>query len=164
METQTLNLFIVDDNPSMVVALKHYIQNKFKGIKISTFNDGESCIREVDKNTNIVILDYYMDGKNGLDVLKEIKEINPKTEVVMLSSNNDLDVVIKSLRSGATDYVVKGPSSWSRLTGLIGRIVTAPIRIIVREFGVSKFMAIFFMTFMTMAIVVILVLYWMSWL
>ena len=77
METQTLNLFIVDDNQSMVVALKHYIQNKFgKGIKISTFYDGESCIKEVDKDTDLVILDYFLDGKNGLDVLKEIKEIN----------------------------------------------------------------------------------------
>lgn len=163
METQTLNLFIVDDNKSMVVALKHYIQNKFgNGIKISTFYDGESCIKEVDKNTDLVILDYFLDGKNGLDVLKEIKEINPKTEVVMLSSNNDIDLVIESLRNGATDYVAKGPSSWNRLTALISRIITAPLRIIVREFGVSKFMAIFFMTFATMAVVVLFVLYILS--
>jgi len=165
METQTLNLFIVDDNQSMLLALKHYIQNKFgKSIKISTFNDGESCIKEVDKTTDLVILDYYMEGKNGLDVLKEIKGINPKTEVVMLSSNADIDLVIETLKSGATDYVVKGPNSWRRLIGLISHILMAPIRIIQREFGVSKFMAIFFMTFITMAVVVVLVLYWMSWL
>lgn len=80
METRTLNLFIVDDNQLTVVALKHYIQNKFgKGIKISTFYDGESCIKEVNKNTDLVILDYFLGGKNGLEILKEIKEINPKT-------------------------------------------------------------------------------------
>lgn len=163
METQTLNLFIVDDNKSMVVALKHYIQNKFgKGVNISTFYDGESCIKEVNKNTDLVILDYFLDGKNGLDVLKEIKEKSPKTEVVILSSNNDLDLVIESLKNGATDYVVKGPSSWKRLTTLINQIVTAPIRLIVREFHVSKFMAIFFMTFATMAVVVLFVLYLLS--
>lgn len=163
METQTLNLFIVDDNKSMVLALKHYIQNKFgKGVKISTFYDGESCIKEVNKSTDLVILDYFLDGKNGLEVLKEIKEINPKTEVVMLSSNNDLDLVIESLKNGATDYVVKGPSAWKRLTKLINQVVTAPIRLIVEEFGVSKFMAIFFMTFMTMGIIVLFVLYLMS--
>ena len=160
METQTLNLFIVDDNKSMVVALKHYIQNRFgKGIKISTFYNGESCIKEVNNTTDIVILDYSLEGKNGLEILKEIKKINQKTEVVMLSNNTDIDLVIESLKNGATDYVVKGPSSWNRLTTLISRIVTAPIRIIVREFGVSKFMAIFLMTFATMGVVVALFLY-----
>lgn len=162
METQALNLFIVDDNKSMVVALKHYIQSKFgKGVNISTFYDGESCIKEIKNNTDFVILDYFLEGKNGLEVLKEIKDINPKTEVIMLSSNNDIDLVIKSLKSGAADYVVKGPTAWKRLTTLISDVVNAPIRLIVREFGVSKFMAIFLMTFITMGVIVALVLYLM---
>lgn len=162
METQTLNLFIVDDNKSMVLALQHYIQSKFgKFVKISTFYDGESCIKEVDRNTDLVILDYFLDGKNGLEVLKEIKDINPKTEVIMLSSNNDIDLVVETLRNGATDYVVKGPSSWNKVTALINRVISAPIRMMVREFGVSKFMAIFLMTFISMGIVVALVLYLM---
>ena len=118
----------------------------------------------MDKNTDLVILDYFLDGKNGLDVLKELKGINPKTEVVMLSIKSDIDLVIETLKNGAKDYAVKGPSSRSRLTGLINQIVTAPIRMIVREFGVSKLLAIFFMTFITMAIVVKLVLFWKGWL
>ncbi len=162
METQALNLFIVDDNKSMVVALKHYIQSKFgNNVNISTFYDGESCVKEVNKNTDFVILDYFLEGKNGLEVLKEIKDINPKTEVIMLSSNNDIDLVIKSLKNGAADYVVKGPTAWKRVSTLISDVVTAPIRIIVREFGVSKFMAIFLMTFLTMGAIVALFLYLM---
>lgn len=162
METQALNLFIVDDNKSMVVALKHYIQSKFgNNVNISTFYDGESCVKEVNKNTDFVILDYFLEGKNGLEVLKEIKDINPKTEVIMLSSNNDIDLVIKSLKNGAADYVVKGPTAWKRVSTIISDVVTAPIRIIVREFGVSKFMAIFLMTFLTMGAFVALFLYLM---
>lgn len=162
METQALNLFIVDDNKSMVVALKHYIQSKFgKNVNISTFYDGESCVKEVNKDTDFVILDYFLEGKNGLEVLKEIKDINPKTEVIMLSSNNDIDLVIKTLKNGAADYVVKGPTAWKRVATLISDVVTAPIRIIVREFGVSKFMAIFLMTFLTMGVIVALFLYLM---
>lgn len=159
METQKINLFIVDDNKSMVAALKQFLLNKFgANINITTFYDGESCLEKINQYTDMVILDHYLNGKNGLEVLKEIKEINPKTEVIMLSSNEDIALAIQSFRSGAKDYVIKGPSSWKKLTKLVSHVISEPIRIIVREFGVSKFMAIFLLTFLTMGAVVFFVL------
>jgi DNA-binding NtrC family response regulator len=159
MEKQTLNLFIVDDNKSMVTVLKQYLQQKFgSNIIISTFYDGESCLEQVDSNTHMVILDHFLNGKNGLEVLKLIKEKNPLTEVIMLTSNEDIALAIESFRAGAKDYVVKGPSSWKKITDLVYAVISAPIRIIVREFGVSKFMAIFLLTFVIMAVVVVVVL------
>ncbi|MBA3972338.1 MAG: response regulator [Bacteroidetes bacterium] len=164
METQGLNLFIVDDNKLLVTDLKHYLQTRFgAGINISTFSDGESCLKMVDKNTNIVILDYFLDGKNGLEVLKEIKTINPNTEVIMLSSNEDIVLAIESFRQGAKDYVIKGYGSWKKITHLVNHIITEPIRIMVREFGVSKFMATFLFTFIIMGATVLGVLYGMGW-
>ena len=155
METQGLNLFIVDDNKSMVEALKHYLNNKFGvSINISTFNDGETCLEQVDEDTHIVILDHFLDGKNGLEILKLIKKINPKTEVIMLSSNENIALAIDSFRAGAKDYVIKGPSSWKKITKLVNLIITEPIRILVREFGVSKYMAIFLLTFVVMGLVI----------
>jgi DNA-binding NtrC family response regulator len=162
MQTQGLNLFIVDDNKSMVTALKQYLQNKFGiSLVISTFYDGESCLEKIDKETHIVILDHNMQGKNGIEVLKSIKAINPNTKVIMLSSNEDMETAINSFRAGAEDYVVKGLSSWKKITQLVSRIITAPIQLIVDEFGVSKYMAIFFLTFFSMAIVVVSTLHYM---
>lgn len=159
METQGLNLFIVDDNKSMVTILKNYLSNRFgAGIKISTFYDGESCLEKINKQTHIVILDYFLNGRNGLEILKSIKEINPKTEVIMLSSNEDIGLAVESFREGATDYVVKGPSSWKKVTKLVNKIITEPIRAMVSEFGISKFLAIFFLTFIAMGAVVYYVL------
>ncbi len=159
METQGLNLFIVDDNKLMVSTLKQYLQNRFGlGLQISTFHDGDSCIAKIDKDTHIVILDYFMEGKNGLDTLKSIKAINPKTEVIMLSGNEDMALVIDSFRAGANDYVVKGAGAWKKITKVVSHIITAPIRLMVREFGVSKYMAIFLLTFVTMGLAVVLAL------
>ena len=159
METQGLNLFIVDDNKLMVATLKDYLQNRFGlGIQISTFHDGESCIAKIDKETHIVILDYFMKGKNGLDTLKSIKAINPKTEVIMLSGNEDMALVIDSFRAGANDYVVKGTGAWKKISKTVNHIITAPIRLMVKEFGVSKYFAIFIMTFVSMGLVVVLAL------
>ena len=163
METQGINLFIVDDNQLIVEALKHHLQNKFgPSLKVSTFADGDSCLEKVDSDTNIVILDYFMEGKNGLEVLKSIKAVNPKTEVIMLSSNEDIALAIETFRAGAKDYVIKGKGSWEKVTRLVNYIITEPIRIVVREFGVSKYMAIFLLTFITMGIVVFCVLYAMK--
>jgi DNA-binding NtrC family response regulator len=163
METQGLNLFIVDDNKLMVTDLKHFLQNKFgESVRVSTFNNGKSCLEKVDKETHIVILDYYMEGENGLEVLKSIKTINPKTEVIMLSSNEDIALAIESFKSGAKDYIIKGTGSWSKLSNLLTKIITEPIRLMVREFGVSKFMAAFLLTFTTMGIIVYTALHLMK--
>ena len=159
METQGLNLYIVDDNVSMVTALKQYLQKRFgDSLKISTFYSGESCLKRINKDTDIVVLDYYLDGKNGVDTLKSIKEINPETEVIMLSSNEDIGTAIESYREGASDFIVKGENAWRKLADVISRVLTAPIRFLTREFGVSKFTAIFLMTFITMGVVVFIVL------
>ena len=154
MEKQGINLFIVDDNKLLAIDLKHYLQNRFGAdVNISTFNDGDSCIAKIDKTTDVVILDYCMDGKNGLEVLKSIKAINSKTEVIMLSGNEDMAIAIETFRSGAKDYVIKGNGSWKKITKLLQLIITEPIRILVREFGVSKYMAIFLLTFVVMGVV-----------
>lgn len=155
-----LNLFIVDDNKAMVMGLQQYLQNRFGlGLRISTFFDGESCLEKVDQETDIVILDYFLGGKNGLEILKLIKTINPKTEVIMLSANEDMALAIETFKAGAKDYVIKGPSSWKKITKLVNHIITEPIRILVREFGVSKYMAVFLLTFIFVGFVVLGVLY-----
>lgn len=159
MENKGMNLFIVDDNKLLATDLKHFLHNRFgTDINISIFNDGISCLKKIDKDTHIVILDYTMDGINGLEVLKSIKEINPKTEVIMLSGNEDMAVAIQTFRSGAKDYVIKGQGSWKKITKLVQTIVMEPIRIMVREFGISKFVAIFLLTFVTMGVFTLVVL------
>jgi DNA-binding NarL/FixJ family response regulator len=135
MATQKLNLFIVDDDKLMALQLKLFLQDKFgDNLSISTFYDGDSAMEKIDKDTNIVILDYFLDDKNGLDILKQIKEINPKTQVVMLSNNEDIAVAIQTFRAGAKDYVVKGDGSWKKITKLVNRMISQPARVVVKGF------------------------------
>lgn len=163
METQGINLFIVDDNRLLVADMKNFLQNRFGvSIEISVFYDGDACLKKIDKDTHIVILDYNMEGKNGLDVLKAIKDINPKTEVIMLSGSEDMAIAIESFRIGAKDYVIKGGRSWNKLYRVVNQIITDPIRLMVREFGVSKYMAVFLLTFVTMGLLVGCVLFSMK--
>lgn len=153
MQTQGLNLFIVDDNQLMVKGLRNYLNIKFGvSLNISTFKTGEDALTKIDEHTNIVILDYYLDGKNGNDILDAIKRINPKTEVIMLSSNESIGIAIESFQKGAVDYVVKDDQAWMKLNTLIYTIITYPIRIMVREFRISKYLALFLLVFAVMGI------------
>ncbi len=159
MNTQGLNLFIIDDNQLLLTGLRNYLHTRFgTHLNISTFSTGKSALNKVDKNTKIVILDYFLDGENGNDVLQSIKTINPQTEVIMLSSNEDIGVAIDAFRKGAADFVIKGEKDKKKISSLIYNILTYPIRIMVREFGISKFLAIFLMTFLTMGIAVFFIL------
>lgn len=159
MKTTKTNLFIVDDNKLMVTDLRNYLKDRFgEGIVVSTFSDGESCLERINGDTHIVILDYYLQGDNGLEILKRIKILNPKTEVIMLSANEDVGIAVELFRNGATDYVVKGRGSWKKITGDVYRILTEPIRLFVKEFGVSRFIAAFFLTFLTMGLIVYFVI------
>lgn len=129
MQTRRLNVFIVDDNKLMDISLKQYLEARFgKSVSISIFYDGKSCLEKVDKNTDIVILDYFLDCENknlgnGIQVLKEVKKINPKTEVIMFTSNENAGQAIKSFRAGATGYIVKGYKAWDNLGKLIEKTI-----------------------------------------
>ncbi len=135
METQGINLFIVDDNRLFASDLKIFLQNRFgSDLIITTFDDGDSCLKNIDCSIHIVILDYFMKGKNGLEILKAIKSINPKTEVIMLSTNEDVAIAVETFRAGARDYVIKGDGAWKKVMKIVDIIITKPIRVIVKGF------------------------------
>ncbi|MGZ3883065.1 MAG: response regulator [Bacteroidia bacterium] len=159
METNKLNLFVVDDDRSTVAMLKNYLNRRFgASLNISTFYNGESCLEHLNDETHIVVLDYYLTGKNGLEVLKSIKQKSPGTEVIMFSNNEEVGAKIESLQAGAAHYVVKGKTALKNMTSILYGTITAPLRAMVREFGVTKFMAIFLLTFAGLGIIVAIVL------
>lgn len=156
MKTQSLNLFIVDDNISAVKELKQQLLTRFgEGIRILTFNSSKSCLEKVDEATNIVVLNNHLKDENSVEVLKSIKEINPETEVIVLSNEEDISLAVDSYRAGAKGIVIRGSESERRVAKLITRIFIAPIRIIERELGLSQRIAIFIMSFLTIGAIVL---------
>jgi|SRR6185437_9033741 len=156
MKTPSLNLFIVDDNMSTLTEMKNSLFNQFgEGIKILTFNSSKSCLEKVDEHTNIVVLNNRINGENGGEVLKSIKETNPETEVILLAEEEDIVSAVNAYRAGAKAVVIKGSSAGKKIGALVARIFTAPIRIIQRELGLSERVAVFMMSFFTVFVVVL---------
>ncbi len=75
-----------------------------------------------------IILDYYLDGidktaMNGIETLDKIKEGYPDLAVVMLSSQDKIDVAINCMHHKAYDYVVKSETAFTRLRQIIINIL-----------------------------------------
>lgn len=119
-----LNVFLVDDNPVHNEMLKDQLTEDMD-IDISVYEKGTDCLDNMDKNPDVVILDYFLDkdvDTTGLDILRSIKETHPETQVVMLSGQDKLEVAIEMMKEGAYDYVVKGETDFIRTKMALGRI------------------------------------------
>ncbi len=119
-------LFLVDDEPIQNEMLKDYLSERFL-YAIKTFDNGEDAINSLGLNPEIIVLDYHLSGhrsdaKNGVEILKAMKEKSPNSQVIMLSGQDKIDVAIDSMKYGAYDYVVKGETAFSRMENIINNI------------------------------------------
>lgn len=121
-----IKLFLVDDDAVFLKALE--IQFKeHADFELETFETGELCIENLDKNPDVVILDFHLDGivKNAMDgiqTLDKIKDFNPEIPVIMLSEQDKIEVAVRCMHHKAFDYVVKSETAFVRLQKAITTI------------------------------------------
>lgn len=119
-------IFLVDDEPIQNEMLKDYLSERFL-YDIKIFDNGEEALANMNLNPEIIVLDYHLsshkaDAKNGVEILKKIKERHPDTQVVMLSGQDKIEVAIDSMKYGAFDYVIKGETAFSRMENVLNNV------------------------------------------
>lgn len=126
MNKEKIKLFLVDDDAVFLKSLEIEFLDHADFI-IETYATGELCIQHLDHFPDVIILDYHLDGidkfaMNGLETLDKIKSVNPDIPVVMLSSQDKIDVAISCMHHRAFDYVVKSETAFIRLQKIITSI------------------------------------------
>lgn len=124
---QNLKITIVDDDPAMTEMLKDFFTSKFKGSVVTNFNSGETALKGIYFQPDVIILDYHLDSvnteaMNGLQVLKKLKDQFPNVPVIFLSSQEKAEIAANTMKYGAYDYVVKNESAFHRLEILINNL------------------------------------------
>lgn len=148
MSIPIINISIVDDNSQVDVALHTYLTNKFgSGINVSRFYSGTTAIKALCADTHIVILDADIPNEDANETLRTIKRLCPQTEVIIQTSNEEAATAIESFRSGVKDYVIKGNKSPKKISLVVYNIIVTPLRLMVNEFGINKYLAMFLLTF-----------------
>jgi two-component system OmpR family response regulator len=121
-----IKIFLVDDDALFLKSLEiEFLENA--DFTIETYPTGELCVANLSNTPDVVILDYQLDGivenaMNGLETLDKIKTFNPNIPVVMLSSQDKIEVAINCMHHKAFDYVVKSETAFVRLQKIITTI------------------------------------------
>jgi two-component system OmpR family response regulator len=126
MKNEKIKLFLVDDDAVFLKSLEiEFLQHA--DFDIETFATGELCLENLSHNPDVIILDYHLDGidktaMNGVETLDEIKSSHPDITVVMLSSQDKIEVAVNCIHHRAFDYVVKSETAFTRLQKIITTI------------------------------------------
>jgi DNA-binding NtrC family response regulator len=126
MNKEKIKLFLVDDDAVFLKLLEiEFLQHA--DFMIETYPTGEKCTENLSHNPDVIILDYLLDGidkmaMNGIETLDKIKVFNPDIPVVMLSSQDKIEVAIDCMHHRAFDYVVKSETAFIRLQKIITTI------------------------------------------
>ena len=118
-----IKLFLVDDDHVYLKLLENQFL-AYGNFMLKTFTTGELCIENLFENPDIIISDYHLNSivKNamtGLETLDKIKYLNASIPVIMLSSQDKIDVAVDCLHHKAVDYVVKNETAFLRLKKII---------------------------------------------
>jgi two-component system response regulator CpxR len=99
-------VLVVDDEEVFVEMLAERLEAR--GLEVDKAFDGEEALEKIkSKDLDVVILDVLMPGKDGIEVLREIKQLKPLTEVIMLTGHATVQTAIDGMKLGAYDYLLK---------------------------------------------------------
>jgi DNA-binding NtrC family response regulator len=118
-----IKVFMVDDDAPLLKTLQ--IEFEAKGnYHVQTFATGEDCLENLALNPDVIVLDYHLDGinksaMNGIQTLDRIKAYNVNLPVIILSSQDKIDVAVNCMHHKALDYVVKSETAFLRIDKII---------------------------------------------
>lgn len=114
-------VLVVDDEPMVCLALTNWLEEE--NYFAQAVEDGVQAVKAVrEENWDIVLLDLRMPGMDGMEVLKQVKEIAPQTVVIMMTAYASIPGAVQAMQEGAYDYIVK-PLDVDQLTLMLKRIV-----------------------------------------
>jgi two-component system, NtrC family, nitrogen regulation response regulator NtrX len=104
----TPTILLVDDEPQILQALSGLLQDE--DFEVLTAPDGEEALRKVREDLpDLVMLDIAMPGRDGLEILKDLKDLHPGLPVIMISAYGSVENAVRATRLGAYDFIEKPP-------------------------------------------------------
>lgn len=115
-----IKVLLVDDEKEFVDALAERLE--IRDFEVTKAFDGDEALARIGSgDVDVVVLDVMMPGKDGIEVLREIKKTKPLVEVLMLTGHATVESAIDGLKHGAFDYLMKPTET----KDLIAKIVLA---------------------------------------
>ena len=117
------NILIVDDESGIRDSLKGVLEDE--GYKTSQAESGEACLRHLEKHdVDVILLDIWLPGIDGLETLQKIRELESPPEVIMISGHGTIETAVRATKLGAYDFLEK-PLSIDRTLSLLKLAIDA---------------------------------------
>jgi len=160
-----IRIIIADDHSIVRKGIRQILLEEFTDATIHEVSDAESLIQMIlETECDIIISDISMPGRNGIEALSQIKQINPKLPILIMSIHSEDHYAIRALKAGAAGYLSKDlapeeliiavkrvlsgkkyitPQVAEKLASIIDRDESKPLHSFLsdREFSVFKFLA-----------------------
>ncbi len=106
-------VLVVDDEEGIRESLSDILEDE--GYEVITSETAEEALKIIrENNPDLIFLDIWLPGMDGLQALKEIKEVNPELTVVMISGHGTIELAVKATKMGAYEFLEK-PLSLDRV-------------------------------------------------
>lgn len=110
MDQLKYRILLVEDNKDFAKLVQVYLQRfdkgKFEIVWKENYDDAIAILHD-DKNFDIILMDYFLPGKNGLEITRELKGRKIGIPIVFLTVNKDFDLAVDVMKLGVEDYLVK---------------------------------------------------------
>lgn len=156
-KTKNPLIFIIEDSVVYKDLIVGYLHSKnYDNVK--TFNNEEECLKEINAEPDVIVLDYSLTGINGLELMAKVREESPLTSFVFLSGQNDVEIAVKLMKMGADDYIVKNEKAPYNLVKSIEHLMTVTKQAKVTQgfkIGVIGFFIVLFVIIMIIILMTI---------
>ncbi len=120
-------VFIVEDSKMDRSMLLDFFISNYPSIQVKSFVNGTDCVKEIivtSISPDIILMDYFLDSEDnnnmdGLEILSKVKEISPRSAIIMHTSIENKRIMELAREKGAFDYVVKGADGFKKLATII---------------------------------------------
>jgi len=107
----TRPIFFIDDDKVILNLMEFTFQSRHD-YEVVCFHTGEECLENLSQNPRLIVLDHILAGAgennlNGLDTLKEIRKVDKKVPVVILTGQGDDTLLTEFMENGANRYLTK---------------------------------------------------------
>lgn len=117
--TSSSLILLIDDDASFVETMAEQLrQARYRTITAGSGAEGLALLKGEAAEAKLVLLDVRMPGMDGHETLEKIVKSHPSTPVIMFTGENSIDLVVRAMKIGATNYIYKGASRSELLTAV----------------------------------------------
>lgn len=99
-------IFIVEDDAAFNKLISTYVKSKSQ-YEVYSYLSGEDCLEKINKKPDLILMDYDLPFRDGIEVMGVIKKKYPDIIFIFLSGQTNVKVAVEALKEGAFDYIVK---------------------------------------------------------